>query len=120
VAGGVAGWIIAFLLFLLIYTVLPSRPLRLQDAWRGALIAGALLELYDIAFPLYAAHFLKPYSYESTAGFADAVSPGAAKAQRFPLRKSGSHFIPFQPRQHSGIVQRLPRTRLPRDRARTL
>lgn len=59
IAGGFAGWIIASLLFLLIYAVLPNRPLRFRDAWRGALIAGALLELYDVAFPFYATHFLK-------------------------------------------------------------
>jgi hypothetical protein len=44
--------------------------LRLRDAWRGALIAGALLEIYVIAFPFYATLALKPDSYGSTAGFA--------------------------------------------------
>ncbi len=66
----IAGYIIASALFLAIYAVLPNRPLRIQDAWRGALIAGALLEVYIIGFPFYAAHFLKPSSYGSTAGFA--------------------------------------------------
>ncbi len=65
-----AGYIIATALFLAIYMVLPNRPLRIQDAWRGALIAGGLLELYIVAFPFYAAQFLKPDSYGSTAGFA--------------------------------------------------
>jgi hypothetical protein len=64
------GYIIATVLFLTIYMVLPNRSLRIQDAWRGALIAGALLEVYVVAFPFYAAQFLKPDSYGSTAGFA--------------------------------------------------
>ncbi|HEY7126870.1 MAG TPA: YihY/virulence factor BrkB family protein [Ktedonobacterales bacterium] len=66
----VVGYIIATVLFLTIYMVLPNRSLRIQDAWRGALIAGALLEVYVVAFPFYAAQFLKPDSYGSTAGFA--------------------------------------------------
>jgi membrane protein len=70
VATGLAGLVIASLLFLVIYAVMPNRPLRIQDAWRGALIAGALLEIYVIAFPFYATLVLKPDSYGSTAGFA--------------------------------------------------
>ncbi len=70
VSTGLAGLVIAFLLFLLIYAVMPNRPLRVQDAWRGALIAGVLLEIYVIAFPFYATLALKPSSYGSTAGFA--------------------------------------------------
>jgi membrane protein len=66
----IAGFIIASALFLAIYTVIPNRPLRIQDAWKGALIAGALLELYSIGFPFYATMFLKPNSYGATAGFA--------------------------------------------------
>lgn len=70
VATAIAGFIVASALFLVIYIVVPNRPLRVQDAWRGALIAGLLLEIYVVAFPFYAAHFLKPDSYGSTAGFA--------------------------------------------------
>ena len=69
-ATGIAGLLIASTLFLVIYVVMPNRPLRIHDAWRGALIAGALLEIYVIAFPFYATLFLKPDSYGSTAGFA--------------------------------------------------
>lgn len=70
IATGIAGFIVASILFLVIYTVLPNRPMRIRDSWKGALIAGALLEVYIIAFPFYATHFLKPDSYGSTAGFA--------------------------------------------------
>jgi len=69
-ATGIAGLLIASALFLVIYVVMPNRPLRIHDAWRGALIAGALLEIYVIAFPFYATLFLKPDNYGSTAGFA--------------------------------------------------
>jgi YihY family inner membrane protein len=69
-ATGIAGWLIASLLFLVIYALMPNRPLRLHDAWRGALIAGALLELYVIAFPFYATVLLQPDSYGAAAGFA--------------------------------------------------
>ena len=69
-ATGIAGLLIASTLFLVIYVVMPNRPLRIHDAWRGALIAGALLEIYVIAFPFYATLFLKPDNYGSTAGFA--------------------------------------------------
>ncbi len=67
---GIAGFLIASALFLAIYMIIPNRPLRIQDSWKGALIAGALLEIYNIAFPFYATTFLKPNSYGATAGFA--------------------------------------------------
>jgi membrane protein len=70
IATGVVGFIIASILFLVIYMVIPNRPLRFQDSWKGAVIAGALLEVYNIAFPFYATTFLKPNSYGATAGFA--------------------------------------------------
>jgi len=69
-ATSVAGLLIASLLFLVIYAVMPNRPLRLRDAWKGALIAGALLEIYSMAFPFYATVFLRPDSYGATVGFA--------------------------------------------------
>lgn len=70
VATAIAGFIVASMLFLVIYIVVPNRPSRVQDAWRGALIAGLLLEVYVVAFPFYTALLLKPNSYGSTAGFA--------------------------------------------------
>lgn len=69
-ATGLAGWLMATVLFLAIYAVVPNRPLRIRDAWRGALIAGALLEVYVIAFPFYATVLLRPESYGAAAGFA--------------------------------------------------
>jgi membrane protein len=69
-ATGLAGLLMASLFFLVIYAVIPNRPLRLRDAWKGALIAGALLEAYVIAFPFYATVLLRPQSYGAAAGFA--------------------------------------------------
>ncbi len=70
IATGLAGLLIAFLLFLVMYVVIPNRPLRIRDAWKGALVAGALLEVYIIAFPFYTTLFLQPESYGSATGFA--------------------------------------------------
>lgn len=70
IAGIIAGWIVSAILFLAIYIVVPNRPARVRDAWLGAVVAGALLEIYMLAFPFYAAHFLHPQNYGSTAGFA--------------------------------------------------
>lgn len=63
-------FLIASLLFLAIYIILPNRPARVRDAWVGALVAGALLIVYSVTFPFYATHLLKPQNYGSTAGFA--------------------------------------------------
>jgi membrane protein len=70
IAGIIAGWVVSTILFLAVYIVVPNRPARVRDAWLGAVVAGALLEIYMLAFPFYAAHFLHPQNYGSTAGFA--------------------------------------------------
>jgi membrane protein len=41
-------------LFLLVYTVVPNRELHPTQAWPGALLAGVLMELLTLAFPVYA------------------------------------------------------------------
>jgi membrane protein len=64
----VAGFVVASAFFLVVYLVVPNRPLHLRDAWRGALIAGALLQLYNLAFPFYATHFLPFGSYGAALG----------------------------------------------------
>ncbi|MGZ6391837.1 MAG: YihY/virulence factor BrkB family protein [Ktedonobacterales bacterium] len=64
------GWLIAFVLFLTMYVVIPNRHVPLWLVWRGALIAGALLEVYGILFPFYAAHYLDGQDATSSSGFA--------------------------------------------------
>ncbi len=70
VLGLLVGYLAAVVLFGAIYIVVPNRPVRPGEVWRGALVAGALLVLYELLFPLYTSHFLKPNNYGSVAGFA--------------------------------------------------
>ena len=52
--GGYAvGVAIAFLLFLLIYTIVPAMEINPRDAWRGALFAAVLFEIINLVFPIY-------------------------------------------------------------------
>lgn len=64
------GYIAAVVLFGAIYIVVPNRPVKPGEVWRGALVAGALLVLYAILFPIYTTFLLKPGNYGSVAGFA--------------------------------------------------
>lgn len=64
------GWLVAFTLFLAVYVVIPNRHVPVWLVWRGAVIAGLLLEVYHILFPFYAAHNLDGQDATSAAGFA--------------------------------------------------
>ena len=67
----VASALIAFVLFLVIYIVVPNMPLNPRHAWRGASVAGVLLVLIDLIFPAYTTLFIgKPDNYGATAGMA--------------------------------------------------
>jgi membrane protein len=59
-AGGVAtllqlviGIVAGFILYLVIYFVVPNRRLHLGQVWSGALVAGILFEAVTLIFPLY-------------------------------------------------------------------
>jgi membrane protein len=59
-AGGVAallqlviGIVAGFLLYLVIYFVVPNRRLRIGQVWPGALVAGILFEVVTLIFPIY-------------------------------------------------------------------
>ncbi|HEY7417133.1 MAG TPA: YihY/virulence factor BrkB family protein [Ktedonobacteraceae bacterium] len=69
ITGIAASFVVASAFFLVIYLVVPNRPLRVRDTWRGALIAGALLQLYNLAFPFYTTYFLPFGNYGSAMGF---------------------------------------------------
>ena len=60
-------------LFTLIYAWVPHRQ-RLWRAWgpnwRGAVVAAALLLVYELLFPLYTTFILNPGNYGTVAGFA--------------------------------------------------
>jgi YihY family inner membrane protein len=56
--GPLGGLIPAFLLFELIYVVVPNRQIQLRHGWLGAFLAAAALQLYVQFFPFYVTHFL--------------------------------------------------------------
>ncbi|HEX9038189.1 MAG TPA: YhjD/YihY/BrkB family envelope integrity protein [Ktedonobacterales bacterium] len=64
----------AFIIFLAVYLFTPNRdhPWRhaLKVSWRGALVAAALLTLYQQIFPLYQRFFLRNAGYGSVVGLA--------------------------------------------------
>ena len=53
--GAVAGWLVIAALLVSIYRLTPARALPLRDVLPGALMAGALVEVITLAFPLIGA-----------------------------------------------------------------
>jgi membrane protein len=68
ITGLVASFVVASAFFLVIYLVVPNCPVHVREAGPGALIAGALLQLYNLAFPFYTAHFLPFANYGAAMG----------------------------------------------------
>ncbi len=62
--------IVAFIVFGILYLVVPNRNFTLRAVWPGTVIAAILLVIYDKLFPLYTQAFLRPNNYGSIAGFA--------------------------------------------------
>jgi uncharacterized BrkB/YihY/UPF0761 family membrane protein len=60
---------VAFLFFLVVYVVIPNRKVPIRLAWKGALVAGVLLEAYHLFFPFYAVHHVHGQSVTSAAAF---------------------------------------------------
>jgi len=52
--GPLAGALVMICLVILIYRVVPNRTFQLSEVWRGALLAGILMEIITLAFPFYA------------------------------------------------------------------
>ena len=72
-AGVLMALLSATVLFTLIYARVPyrQRPWRsLGPNWRGAVVAAALLLVYELLFPLYTTFILNPGNYGTIAGFA--------------------------------------------------
>ncbi len=57
--GIVTGLIIAWILFLAIYIVVPNQHISFRNSWFGAAIAAVALSIYLYLFPFYVTHFLK-------------------------------------------------------------
>lgn len=53
VVGILFGVLVSFILFLLIYIVVPNQHIEFKHSWLGSLIAAIALEIYLILFPLY-------------------------------------------------------------------
>src|SRR5436305_59811 len=62
VSGIVSGLIGAYVLFQVIYMVVPNQKISFRKSWRGAVVAAVLLELYLVLFPLYVATFLGSFA----------------------------------------------------------
>jgi YihY family inner membrane protein len=68
--GLLASVVVAGVLFAAIYVVVPNRPVRFREIWRGTLVAAVLLALYEALFPLYETYVLHPGNYGALAGYA--------------------------------------------------
>jgi membrane protein len=54
VIGAIAGAIVLVALMTAIYRFVPNRTFALKDIWPGVLLAGILVEVFSLLFPLYA------------------------------------------------------------------
>ncbi|HEX8730206.1 MAG TPA: YihY/virulence factor BrkB family protein [Ktedonobacterales bacterium] len=70
VEGFVGGVVVAFILFGVIYYVVPNTRQRWATTWPGALATAVLLNLYEVLFPIYQRLFLKSAGLGSAAGLA--------------------------------------------------
>lgn len=64
------GFMVAAALFGAIYVVMPNEQVDWHDVWKGAVVAAALLVVYELLFPIYESFLLHPGNYGSLAGFA--------------------------------------------------
>ena len=70
VVGLIVAFVVALVLFSVIYIVVPNCPVRFREVWRGTLLAAGLLALYELVFPIYESVALRPDNYGSVAAFA--------------------------------------------------
>jgi membrane protein len=68
VGGFVIGAAFSFVLFLLIYMVVPNLKIGWSHAWPGALVAGVLFEAATLGFPAYETHFGGKSQFGAVAG----------------------------------------------------
>ncbi len=54
VLGALLGAVVLIALVIIIYRWVPNRTFSLGDVWQGAVVAGVLIELFSLLFPLYA------------------------------------------------------------------
>ncbi|CAF1371137.1 unnamed protein product [Adineta steineri] len=61
-AGIIISLAIAFILFELIYWLIPNKKMSWKTTWCGALVASITLEIFIILFPLYVRQFMGNYA----------------------------------------------------------
>ncbi len=66
----VVAFIFAAIFFAAIYIVVPNKPVKLKEVWKGTLAAAALLVLYETLFPIYESNFIHPGNLGPLVGFA--------------------------------------------------
>jgi membrane protein len=66
--GFLGGLVISWLLFQIIYLIVPNQHISFRNSWLGAVVAALALQIYIALFPFYVRHFLG--SYTGNAGFA--------------------------------------------------
>lgn len=66
VAGFVLGALVLIALMTAIYRYVPNRSFRLAEIWPGAVLAGVLIEVFSLIFPIYAriAHGFNTYGQQ--------------------------------------------------------
>ena len=52
--GMAAGAVVLVVLMIAIYRFVPNRTFKVREIWPGAVLAGVLVELFSLLFPLYA------------------------------------------------------------------
>lgn len=62
VAGMLSSLLVAFILFEVIYWVIPNKKMSFKNTWCGALVAAVTLEIFIILFPLYVRRFMSNYA----------------------------------------------------------
>lgn len=62
VAGLLISFLFSFLLFEIIYLVIPNKKMTLKHTWCGAVAAAAALQLFMILFPLYVRYAMSTYT----------------------------------------------------------
>lgn len=63
-------FVFAAIFFAAIYIVVPNKPVKLKEVWKGTLVAAALLVLYAALFPIYESNFIHPGNLGPLVGFA--------------------------------------------------
>jgi len=62
IAGILSSLLVAFILFEVIYWVVPNKKMSFKVTWCGALVAAFTLEIFIILFPLYVRRFMGNYA----------------------------------------------------------